>query len=85
MFRLGTVEFTTRMGFGGYMTINENSVSFVPGIRASLGLNITVSPNVSCSIESGLDVGLWLWRSMSSEGFVLAMQKPISLGVGVRI
>ena len=34
---------------------------------------------------SGLDVGLWLWRSMSSEGFMLAMQKPISLGVGVRI
>ena len=30
MFRLGTVEFTTRMGFGGYITINENSVSFVP-------------------------------------------------------
>ena len=85
MFRLGTVEFTTRMGFGGYITINENSVSFVPGIRASLGLNITVSPNISFIIESGLDVGLWLWRSMSSEGFVLAMQKPISLGVGVRI
>ena len=85
MFRLGTVEFTTRMGFGGYMTINENSVSFVPGIRASLGLNITVSSNISFIIESGLDVGLWLWRSMSSEGFVLAMQKPISLGVGVRI
>ena len=85
MFRLGTVEFTTRMGFGGYMTINENSVSFVPGIRASLGLNITVSPNISFIIESGLDVGLWLWRSMSSEGFVLVMQKPISLGVGVRI
>ena len=85
MFRLGTMEFTTRMGFGGYMTINENSVSFVPGIRASLGLNITVSPNISFIIESGLDVGLWLWRSMSSEGFVLAMQKPISLGVGVRI
>lgn len=85
MFRLGTVEFTTRMGFGGYITINENSVSFVPGIRASLGLNITVSPNISFIIESGLDVGLWLWRSMSSEGFMLAMQKPISLGVGVRI
>ena len=85
MFRLGTVEFTTRMGFGGYITINENSVSFVPGLRASLGLNITVSPNISFIIESGLDVGLWLWRSMSSEGFVLAMQKPISLGVGVRI
>ena len=85
MFRLGTMEFTTRMGFGGYMTINENSVSFVPGLRASLGLNITVSPNISFIIESGLDVGLWLWRSMSSEGFVLAMQKPISLGVGVRI
>lgn len=85
MFRLGTVEFTTRMGLGGYITINENSVSFVPGIRASLGLNITVSPNISFIIESGLDVGLWLWRSMSSEGFVLAMQKPISLGVGVRI
>ena len=85
MFRLGTIEFTTRMGFGGYITINENSVSFVPGIRASLGLNITVSPNISFIIESGLDVGLWLWRSMSSEGFVLAMQKPISLGVGVRI
>ena len=85
MFRLGTIEFTTRMGFGGYITINENSVSFVPGIRASLGLNITVSPNISFIIESGLDVGLWLWRSMSSEGFMLAMQKPISLGVGVRI
>ena len=85
MFRLGTVEFTTRMGLGGYITINENSVSFVPGIRASLGLNITVSPNISFIIESGLDVGLWLWRSMSSEGFMLAMQKPISLGVGVRI
>ena len=85
MFRLGTMEFTTRMGFGGYITINENSVSFVPGIRASLGLNITVSPNISFIIESGLDVGLWLWRSMSSEGFMLAMQKPISLGVGVRI
>ena len=85
MFRLGTVEFTTRMGFGGYITINENSVSFVPGIRASLGLNITVSPNISFIIESGLDVGLWLWRSMSSEGFMLAMQKPISFGVGVRI
>lgn len=85
MFRLGTVEFTTLMGFGGYITINENSVSFVPGIRASLGLNITVSPNISFIIESGFDVGLWLWRSMSSEGFVLAMQKPISLGVGVRI
>ena len=85
MFRLGTVEFTTRMGFGGYITINENSVSFVPGIRASLGLNITVSPNISFIIESGLDVGLWLWRSMSSEGFMLAIQKPVSLGVGVRI
>ena len=85
MFRLGTIEFTTRMGFGGYITINENSVSFVPGIRASLGLNITVSPNISFIIESGLDVGLWLWRSMSSEGFMLAMQNPISLGVGVRI
>lgn len=85
MFSLGTIEFTTRMGFGGYITINENSVSFVPGIRASLGLNITVSPNISFIIESGLDVGLWLWRSMSSEGFMLAMQKPISLGVGVRI
>ena len=85
MFRLGTVEFTTRMGFGGYITINEDSVSFVPGIRASLGLNITVSPNISFIIESGLDVGLWLWRSMSSEGFVLAIQKPISLGVGVRL
>ena len=85
IFRLGTIEFTTRMGFGGYITINENSVSFVPGIRASLGLNITVSPNISFIIESGLDVGLWLWRSMSSEGFMLAMQKPISLGVGVRI
>ena len=85
MFRLGTIEFTTRMGFGGYITINENSVSFVPGIRASLGLNITVSPNISFIIESGLDVGLWLWRSMSSEGFMLAVQKPISLGVGVRI
>ena len=85
MFRLGTIEFTTRMGFGGYITINENSVSFVPGIRASLGLNITVSPNISFIIESGLDVGLWLWRSMSSEGFMLAVQKPIALGVGVRI
>ena len=85
MFRLGTMEFTTRMGFGGYMTINENSVSFVPGLRASLGLNITVSPNISFIIESGLDVGLWLWRSMSSEGFMLAIQKPVSLGVGVRI
>ena len=85
MFRLGTIEFTTRMGFGGYITINENSVSFVPGIRASLGLNITVSPNISFIIESGLDVGLWLWRSMSSEGFMLAIQKPVSLGVGVRI
>ena len=85
MFRLGTVEFTTRMGFGGYITINENSVSFVPGIRASRGLNITVSPNISFIIESGLDVGLWLWRSMSSEGFMLAIQKPISLGVGVRL
>ena len=85
MFRLGTMEFTTRMGFGGYMTINENSVSFVPGLRASLGLNITVSPNISFIIESGLDVGLWLWRSMSSEGFLLAIQKPVSLGVGVRI
>ena len=85
MFRLGTIEFTTRMGFGGYMTINENSVSFVPGLRASLGLNITVSPNISFIIESGLDVGLWLWRSMSSEGFMLAIQKPVSLGVGVRI
>ena len=85
MFRLGTVEFTTRMGFGGYMTINENSVSFVPGIKASLGVNITVSPNISFIIESGIDVGLWLWRSMSSEGFMLAIQKPISLGVGVRL
>ena len=85
MFRLGTMEFTTRMGFGGYMTINENSVSFVPGLRAFLGLNITVSPNISFIIESGLDVGLWLWRSMSSEGFMLAIQKPVSLGVGVRI
>ena len=85
MFRLGTVEFTTRMGFGGYTTINENSVSFVPGIRASLGVNITVSPNISFIIESGIDVGLWLWRSMSSEGFMLAIQKPVSLGVGVRI
>lgn len=85
MFRLGTIEFTTRMGFGGYITINEDSVSFVPGIRANMGLNITVSPNISFIIESGLDVGLWLWRTMSSEGFMLAIQKPISLGVGVRI
>ena len=85
MFRLGTVEFTTRMGFGGFMTINEESVSFVPGIRGALGLSITVSPNITFILESGLDVGLWLWRSMSSEGFMLALQKPLSLGVGVRL
>ena len=85
MFILGTIEFTTRMGFGGYITINEDSVSFVPGIRANMGLNITVSPNISFIIESGLDVGLWLWRTMSSEGFMLAIQKQISLCVGVRI
>ena len=85
MFRLGTVEFTTRMGFGGFMTINEDSVSFVPGIRGALGLSITVSPNITFILESGLDVGLWLWRSMSSEGFMLAIQKPLSLGVGVRL
>ena len=85
MFRLGTVEFTTRMGFGGFVTVNEESLSFVPGISASMGFSITVSSNVSFVIESGLDVGLWLWRTMSSEGFMLAIQKPVSLGVGVRI
>lgn len=85
MFRVGTVEFTTRMGFGGYITINEDSFSFVPGLSASLGLSITVSSNIVFILESGLDVGLWLWRSMSSEGFMMAIQKPLSLGVGVRL
>lgn len=85
MFRYKQFEVTSSIGFGGFITINEDSISFIPGMSATVGLQYTVDEDMVFRMEAGLDAALWLWKTQSANGFMMAIQKPIMFGVGVRV
>lgn len=85
MFRFKQFEVVSSIGFGGLITINESSLSFVPGMSATVGIQYTVDEDMVFKMEAGLDAGLWLWKTQSANGFMMAIQKPVMFGVGVRV
>ncbi|MBQ0072427.1 MAG: hypothetical protein KBS81_11345, partial [Spirochaetales bacterium] len=85
LFRYNQFEVISSIGFGGFITFNEESLSVVPGMSAAVGMQFTVDEDMVFKVEAGLDAGLWLWKTLSAKGFMMAIQKPIMFGVGVRV